>query len=390
MPETQGAAPLPPLRCAGVGLRGSGYPNAIHTLRRLREAGTRIDDRANWLPEGFHLWKAARGSLPAKLALYARLLFGNGRAAWNLCRADRKDRRITYVPYPSIFLLWWLSWIPRRWRPPLIADAFISVWDSTVRDRTMLGSGGLQARLLHRFEGRALRTADAVLVDTVANRSWMIEAFALQPDSVFAMPLAIDDADLLNIPPPAPHRPLRVLFIGTFVPLHGIDVVVDAVRRVQAHGGIHFHFVGDGQDAAKVEALLAEGVAGFTWERGWFSHEQIVERLADCDVCLGVFGGSAKAARVLPFKLYLALAAGRAIITQQELSVPDKVPAPPVITIEPNSTALAEQLRAFSTDPVWVALGGVEGRHFYASWLGSCALIRSWQLMLQKISEGRL
>lgn len=387
MPESQqGATPLPSLRCAGIGLRGSGYPNATNTLRRLRGAGVQIDDCADWLPEGFQLWKAARGSWSTKLALYGRLLFGNAKAAWRLWRLGRKDRRITYVPYPAIFLLWWLSWVPRRWRPPLVADAYISVWDSTVRDRALMGYGGVSGRLLRAFEARALRSADAVLVDTVANRRWMIDAFRLNPDSVFAVSLAIDDASLLEIPACSPAKPLRVLFLGTFVPLHGIDVLVGAVRQAKVHGDIHFHFVGDGQDADKVQVLLAEDRIDFTWERGWLSHQEVVERLAQCDVCLGVFGGPAKAARVLPFKLYLALAAGRAVVTQQEFSLPDGVPVPPFVVAVSDSGSVAEQLLALVDDPARVAQAGREGRSFYQDWLGDHALLRSWRDVLAKVS----
>lgn len=375
------------MRCAGIGLRGDGYPNAANTLRRLRAAGAQIDDRADWLPEGFQLWKAARGSLLAKLALYGRLLFGSARAAWRLCRANAKDRRITYVPYPAIFLLWWLSWIPRRRRPQLVADAYISVWDSTVRDRALLGSGGISDRLLRAFETRALRTADAVLVDTVANRRWMIGTFNLNPSSVFAVPLAIDDTALLEIPPRVPEKPLKILFIGTFVPLHGIDVLVDTARKAGAHGGdIQLHFVGDGQDAGKFEDLLAAGVPGISWERGWLPHEQVVERLARCDVCLGVFGGSAKAARVLPFKLYLALAAGRAVVTQQDFSLPEGVPTPPFTTVKVDSELIVEQLHALASDPALVARAGKEARRFYQDWLGDRVLLRAWREVLEKVS----
>lgn len=386
MAEAKELPPLPPLRCAGIGLRGSGYPNAINTLRRLQAAGARIDDCVDWLPEGFHLWKASRGPLPTKLALYARLLFGNARAAWRLCRLSRKDRRITYIPYPAIFLLWWLSWVPRRWCPPLVADAYISVWDSTVRDRGLLGSGGMLGRLLQAFEARALRTADVVLVDTAANRRWMIDTFRLEPGSVFAVPLAIDDAALLEVPPRTPEKPLQVLFVGTFVPLHGIDVLVEAVRRAQAHDNIQFHLVGDGQDAGKVEALLSEGLTNFTWERGWISHGQIADRLAQCDVCLGVFGGSAKAARVLPFKLYLALAAGRAVITQEKLSLPEGVALPPLTIVESNPGQVVEHLLVLANDPDRVTNSGREGRSFYQAWLGSEASLRTWRDVLARVS----
>ena len=387
MTEGVDEAALPQLRVAGVALRGSGYPNAINTLRHLRNAGVRIEDQADWLPEGLHLWKALRGSFNGKLALYARLVLGNAWAAWRLCRWTGRERLTTYVPYPAVFLLWWISWVPKKWRPPLIADAYISIWDSAVRDRALVGRGRWSDRLLKIFEARALRAADAVLVDTVANREWMIREFGLVPESVFAIPLAIDDQQLLRLAPSVPGYPLRVSFIGTFVPLHGIGILMDSVRRTADPERVLFHFVGDGQDAVKVEEVVASGLPGFTWERGWYSHEQIIEHVERSDVCLGVFGGAAKASRVLPFKLYLALAAGRAVVTQRDFSLPEGVPAPPFLTVAADPEQIASLLRTLGEDPGLCSSMGQAGRDFYREWLGERALLKAWGHLFANVTD---
>lgn len=389
MPKPRGSSGLPPLRCAGIGVHGSGYPNAVNTIRRLRAVGVDIDDRVDWLPAGFQLWKAARGGALSKLRVYWRLLHGGARAALRVCRINRQDPRVTYVPYPAPFLLWWLSWVPRRWRPTLVADAYISIWDSAARDRALMGSGGFVGRLLRMFEGRALRTANAVLVDTVENRRWMIAEFRLDADAVFAIPLAIEDTPLLDVPPRRVNGALRVLYIGTFVPLHGIDVLVAAVRTVAPAAGIHFHFIGDGQDADKVETLLTIGDVRITWERGWIDHRRIVEQLAGCDVCLGVFGGPNKAARVLPFKLYLALAAGRAVVTQDQYSLPEGVPAPPFSTCAPDPQLIAEHLTALAQDADLVMRSGEAGRGYYLQWLGAEPFLRRWREVLATLAAER-
>jgi len=374
------------LLCAGVGLRGSGYPNAINTLHRLRRAGVAIDDRVDWLPEGFQLWRAARGSLLTKLRLYGKLLIGNALAAARLCFGTSNARTIAYIPYPAVFLLWWLSWVPRRWRPKLIADAYISVWDTMVRDRGMMARERLSSRLLKRFEGRALRAANAVLTDTVANRDWMIEAFGLDPNAVHSIPLAIDDTPLLAIPPRQSSSPLRVIFIGTFVPLHGADVLTEVARKAKQYASrFTLHFIGDGQGAAPLEQLLTEDSPGFTWERTWLSHAQIAERIAQCDVCLGVFGGAEKAARVLPFKLYLALAAGRCILTQRRFSLPEGMTHPPMETVEANPDHILAHLLALADDPARIARRATEARAFYLESLGEQATVRFWKQLLARI-----
>ena len=388
MPPGPDALRLASLRVAGVALRGSGYPNATNTLRYLRAAGVRIVDQADWLPEGLHLWKALRASPRAKIGLYVRLLSGNALSALRVVVASRRERLITYVPYPAIFLLWWLSWFPKALRPPLVADAYISIWDAAVRDRGLLGGGRWSDRLLRRLEARALRVADIVLVDTTANREWMIAEFGLAPDAVSAVPLAIDDDALLSLPLPQPRAPLRVSFIGTLVPLHGIEVLIDAVRHVQQPERIIFRFIGDGQDAAKVERAMAEGIAGLSWERSWQDHEAIIAALGESDVSFGVFGGAAKAARVLPFKLYLALAAGRAVVTQQDFSLPEGVPTPPFLTPRADPAEIASRLLALSADPDACRAAALAGRSYYQQWLGARGVLKAWAHLLDGFSGG--
>ena len=48
---------------------------------------------------------------------------------------------------------------------------------------------------------------------------------------------------------------------------------------------------------------------------GWIPYEFIPNYLDKADVCLGIFGNTGKAARVIPGKVYEALAMGKAVIT---------------------------------------------------------------------------
>ena len=98
----------PRLLVAGVGLRGSGYPNASNTLRMLRDT-RRIEviECGSWLPEETHLWKIAKGPGHKALPFLIRLLSANASSAIRLLRENREGD-LTYVPYPGLFLLWLL------------------------------------------------------------------------------------------------------------------------------------------------------------------------------------------------------------------------------------------------------------------------------------------
>lgn len=372
-------------------MRGSGYPNAENTIRILRDrGGFRVEDHAHWLPEGIALWKSASGSRIAfLLKLCGIMLRSLGSAVRLMLQRIRED--VVYAPYPAVFLLWWLSWIPRSFRPRVVADAYISLWDSAFRDRAMGARDGRLSRFANGFEGRALRAASMVLVDTIANREWMIRDFHIEPERIRAIPLAIDDRLLAQSSERREFAPagaaLRVIYLGTFVPLHGIGLVVDAVAQSAGNAGLEFQFVGDGQQSKLLEDLLAQPVQRISWRRQWLSEAGVADLLGQADVALGVFGGTGKASRVLPFKVYLSLAAGTPVVTQRDFSLPEGVPPPPLYLVDPDAGQIARKLSEIAAAHEQLAPASRAAVAYYREHLGPAAVLRAWEKLL---GESRL
>jgi glycosyltransferase involved in cell wall biosynthesis len=375
------------LHVGGLGLRGDGYPNAVRTIALLREQDD-IDvvDCNGWLPEGLHLWKLVRMRWWRGLGWLLVLVFGN---LWSLIRVAIRTREkgdCAYVPYPAIFFLSWLSLVPRRLRPFCIADSYISIWDAMYRDRSASKAGSIASRIIKHLEGRALRAAAMVMVDTKANRLDLIREFQLHPSRVRSIPLAVDESKLVVCSPPSPKPQgrVRVLFVGTLIPLHGIRTILDAFSMLADDPRLEFRLIGDGQQADLVmDYIGAHGAARLTWIREWCPLDRIAREIAEADICLGVFGGEGKAARVLPFKLYLYLACGAAIISQSSLSTPEDVPFPPIKAVAPSDPAeLAHAIQHLSKDPIERHHMACHGQDFYRRWLANECVANAWIEML--------
>lgn len=380
---------------AGTGLRGSGYPNAPGTLAILSgELGLTVVDRARWLPEGTTLWRKAGRPGRALFSLVG-IFWLNLLEAIRVQPLSRRRDAIVYAPYPAIFLLWWLSWLPRSARPRVVADAYVSLWDAAFRDRGIASEAGWASKAFRHFEARALRAAERVHVDTIANRDWFIDVLGIEPDRVRAIPLALDaftrelgDARAVEA---GGHLPLKVLFIGTLVPLHGIGVIVDAARTLLERGAnLEFTFVGDGQDREALASLAASPLgARVNWVRDWQSVGQVASHLRQADVCLGVFGGAGKASRVLPFKVYLALAAGKAVLTQRGMSLPQGVPEPPVLAIEGGAGELVAAIAGLASDRSRLGALSSQARHYYDQFLSRDRIAGEWDALLRALSESQ-
>ena len=117
----------------------------------------------------------------------------------------------------------------------------------------------------------------------------------------------------LSGPDRAGDTPFRVLFVGKFIPLHGLPFMMEAANRLKDVPDIVFHFVGTGQLTDEIHEtarrLNLENVR-FT---DWIPYERVHRFLQGRGVCLGIFGTSGKAARVIPGKVFVALSAGKAV-----------------------------------------------------------------------------
>lgn len=126
------------------------------------------------------------------------------------------------------------------------------------------------------------------------------------------------------------------------------------------------------------------------WHRGWFPLSRVAKEINEADICLGVFGGAEKSARVLPFKVYYALAAGKAVVTQRLMSLPDGVPLPPIANAEggdPDTLAssLAAAILRLAGDAELRQSLGKAASAYYSTHLSDAAIAVRWRAMLRNL-----
>jgi glycosyltransferase involved in cell wall biosynthesis len=279
---------------------------------------------------------------------------------WRFLRAPRPDAVVLgYLGLFDAIVLWPFA---RLRRTPFVWDAFISLYDTVVEDRRLLRPDAWLARGLYALEWVALRLPDRVCIDTEAHAAYLRERFALDARRVVAVPVGADDVFFpqgraREEPPERAPGPLRVLFYGTLIPLHGLEIILEASRRVPADR-VEIQLIGTGQLAPVLERFLAaHPEAPVAWTP-WVDFEALVHRIRQADVCLGIFGDTAKAARVIPNKVYQVLAAGRPLITRDSPGIRELVPEPgPGLHLVPpaDPSALARRLTEIADHPELLA-----------------------------------
>ena len=175
-----------------------------------------------------------------------------------------------------------------------------------------------------------------------------------------------------------PPEPFHALFVGKLIPLHGLETILEA-RALAPE--LQLRIVGDGQQAP-------------CWSRGRRTSPRAVDRVRG--PARGVprrrmrpriFGTGEKAARVIPNKVFQALACARPVITAdtpaaRELLTDD---ADALLVPPGDAEALAARSAALAGDPALAERLGEAGRETYEARASEAVLGERWRSLLEGV-----
>lgn len=214
---------------------------------------------------------------------------------------------------PYAVLLWVVARVNRG---VLVVDGFVGQYETMVEDWKKARPGTLRARWYSLVDRIACRVADLVLIDT------RVRARALAD--------AHPGTEVLSLPvgSPAWARPgsrpeqgsggvAKVLYYGNYIPLHGLPVVLEAVRRAVGETELSVTLIGNGTPRPEIERRASElGLDHVCRFVDPVPEEELAGHLADADIVLGIFGDSDKARTVIANKVWQGLASGRTVVTR--------------------------------------------------------------------------
>lgn len=207
-------------------------------------------------------------------------------------------------------------------RVPIIFDAFFSLYDTIVNDRMLLNKESIGAKVVWWVDYLACRLATHILVDTEEHKEYFMNHFKVAKEVITVVPVCTDET-LFNIKKCkfSPSAVTQVLFYGTFVPLQGIEYIVKAAKQLEQFEDIRFTIVGRGQESCKIRTLAKTLNLDNIHFYDWVEFKKLPDLITGATICLGVFGSSKKASRVIPNKLVQAIAMAKPVITAETEAV---------------------------------------------------------------------
>jgi glycosyltransferase involved in cell wall biosynthesis len=256
-------------------------------------------------------------------------------AGHRVLEARAGDRR-AWRRYPELVFAWArvaratdVVWVPEfrhkdvplaarlRGKRALVFDPLVSRWDTLVEDWHLHAPGSGQARWNRRLDRWAFRAADRLLCDTWAHGELFVELGAERER--LRRVLVGAEPGFFEVPPPPAAGPVRISYVGGFLPLHGVLTLLEGARALEARADslppFVVELVGEGiQHAAAREFVARHGLRRVEFT-GRLPYADAPRVLASAHIVVGAFGGGAKAGRVIPHKLWQGLAAARAVVT---------------------------------------------------------------------------
>ncbi|AEK60658.1 glycosyltransferase [Collimonas fungivorans] len=294
--------------------------------------------------------KSQVSSIFGKLALMLRLFSCYPSLIWRYLQLPAHD--LVLVSYPGLFdvlvirCFAWLRRVPVAW------DVFISAYDTVVDDRRLFSVRHPVSRILWGFEWLAVRAADGIFMDTEAHARRLERLFRLPDGECGTVWVGAETEKFPVFPaaPPQPEKPLQVLFYGQFIPLHGIEYIVEAAGLL-CDEEIDWILIGKGQETLRIREMLAKAPLPRLRWLDWVDYPDLITWIQQADICLGIFGNSEKAANVIPNKVYQIIAAQKPLITRDSQAIRELLQhSPPCVSLIPaaNAVALAHAVKSYA------------------------------------------
>jgi len=279
---------------------------------------------------------------------------------------------------------------------PLVIDPLISAYDKRVNERRKYPPDSRKARQLLEWERELFSLADIVIADTRGHAEYFRDILNVDEHRLLVIPVGAEES--LFFPEPQEHETRstipEVLFFGTFISLQGPQVITRAIEEYEGPP-VRWRFLGKGplrsaceQDIDQLRVSKQSLDVRF---EDWIEYEQLAERIRQADILLGVFGGGDKMRRVIPNKVFQAMACGKPVITARSDVYPEALQNDPGSGITwvdaSNPQQLSQAVASLASDPGVMVREGERAYRSYVNYFSNEQIIKSVRALEDRVSQ---
>ncbi len=233
---------------------------------------------------------------------------------------DEGKPDIWLVNFRGHEIYWFIRLISGK-KSPIIFDEFVSPYDSFVNERKTFNQNSILAKLVYGIEKSILTNADFIITDTHSQSNYYAALLNVPADKFTAIHMSADEN--LFVPTGSKKEyhfpePFVIFTYATFLPLHGMDIILEAANLLK---DLPIHFYVAGGKGKTLQSFLDKkkllGVEKFD-HTPWIEYKELPAYIRGANICLGgPFGNTGQGKRVVTGKALQFLACARPTVIGQ-------------------------------------------------------------------------
>ena len=208
--------------------------------------------------------------------------------------------------------IYWLLRLIAGRRARLVFDELVSPYDAFVNERRTYPATSIISKMVYLVERSILANADIILTDSEYQAQYYAQLFRVPPAKMRVVRGSVDEAVFTPQAPPRQHdfpEPFVIFTYGTFIPLQGMELLLDAAEQLK---DLPVRFLIAGGKGRKLDRFLEvekeRGLVNIT-HLEWINFSELPSYMRGASLCLGgPFGGTSQAMRVITGKALQFLA----------------------------------------------------------------------------------
>lgn len=202
---------------------------------------------------------------------------------------------------------------------PVIFDPLISIYMTKVFDKKTVWPYSPRALKNYWKDYSAFHSADFLFADTQAHKDYYVRTFKIAPKKIHVMPVGVNTEKFHPIAKKK-NQPFRVGFYGSFLPLQGINNIIEAAKLLEDED-IIWEIIGDGFEYHRIKKMVTRNNLNKVILSGRLDYNKLNDAINTFDLSLGIFGASIKSNLVIPNKIYHYAACGQCVVTKDSPAI---------------------------------------------------------------------
>ncbi len=237
-----------------------------------------------------------------------------------------------------------VRFIKNKASKPVVFDPLISNYLTKVFDYKSVKKWSPRAFKNYLKDKISFNAADVLIADTEQHKIYFHKTFGIPLNKIEVLKVG---ANTTVFKPrfKEPSNPIIIGFYGGFIPLQGVKFIIEAARILKDNSSFCFHLIGTGYEFNKMQKLVEQLNLNNIRFEGWVDYSELPKKIAQFDICLGIFGDTIKANLVIPNKIYHYAAMGKPIITMNSPAIKEMFTENKnIILVENNGKELANSI----------------------------------------------